>query len=146
MNVIWKVCVIFKYIVFANLFFYSIIYAIDCDPIKPKKPVESEVQNNLKIKANIISKLLGSGNLVEEYKKIERDIRSEFPNADQILLNEQLLYLTCSLIKKLWYISWWEVQLYYKNVSWNKRKLSVFIEKKIWIRWYWWKINSTRGG
>ena len=74
-------------------------YAIDCDPLKPTKPVENEVQKKLKIKANVLSRLAGSGEFIKEYKEIERDIRSDFPNADQVVLNDQLIYLTCSIIQ-----------------------------------------------
>ena len=99
MKVFYHKWILIACFLLAQAIFHSELYAVNCDPLKPTKAIHSEIQNKIKIKADILSKRLGSGEVMDEYKKVERDIRSEFPNADQILLNNELIYFTCTLIE-----------------------------------------------
>jgi hypothetical protein len=75
------------------------VLAQDCSPLQPSKPVDTEVSNKTTASANILLKSLGSGDVSNEYKKVENDVLSKYPNADKTHTWDSFVYMLCTLLK-----------------------------------------------
>lgn len=72
--------------------------AIDCEAVKPNTGTDRSIEDNFKGQANILFKSLGSGEIENGYRKVESDVLSKYPHADQLLLWRSYLYVTCTLL------------------------------------------------
>jgi hypothetical protein len=77
---------------------YQPSYAQDCDPLKPQAAVNSEISNEIKANADTRFKL-ASGEFDDQYRKVEQDVLSKYPNADTLYIWKSLIYLDCTLLK-----------------------------------------------
>lgn len=78
--------------------FFSPAFAQDCSPLKPTKPVDTEVANKTKADANILLRSLGSGSIENDYKSIEKDVLKDYPNADHVHVWDSFVYMLCTMI------------------------------------------------
>jgi hypothetical protein len=71
---------------------------IDCAPLKPIGGLDQQVEKNLQGQANILYRSLGAGEFDKNYKSVETDTLSKYPNADKLLIWRSALYFTCTFI------------------------------------------------
>src|SRR6266851_489539 len=85
--------------VIAASFSYRTSHAQDCNPLMPQAPVNSEVSNQIKANANILTKKLGSVEIDNQFKKVQEDVQSKYPHADTLSIWKSLIYLDCTLLQ-----------------------------------------------
>jgi hypothetical protein len=76
------------------------VIALNCESLKPAAPIDREIKNYFKGEANIVSKTLGSGQLENDYKKVEKDVLSKYPNADNLEIWQAFIYVHCQLLNE----------------------------------------------
>ncbi len=75
------------------------VFAQDCSPLQPAKPVDSEVANKTKANANVLLKSLGSGDFENEYSSIQNDVLSQYPHADRVHIWDSFVYMLCTMLQ-----------------------------------------------
>ncbi len=71
---------------------------IDCAPLRPGAPVDSNVEDTVKGQANILLRSLGSGSIENGYRQVESDTLARYPGADKLLLWREYIYVSCTLL------------------------------------------------
>src|SRR6266851_4420540 len=71
----------------------------DCDPLKPDKPVDSKVSNQVKADANALFHTLGSAHFEDDFEKTQQSTLNKYPHADKVLIGEYHIYFLCTLLK-----------------------------------------------
>jgi hypothetical protein len=75
---------------------FSLSMAMDCSPLEPNMGVDKEVKNHLEGNINVLFKKLGSAEFKNEYQKIEKNVLTQFPNSDRLLMWNTQIYLLCT--------------------------------------------------
>jgi hypothetical protein len=78
---------------------YRTSYAQDCEALRPHQAVNSEVSNDIKANAAVRWKI-GSGEFENQYKKVQEDVLSKYPNADRLYIWSEFIYFECTLLQK----------------------------------------------
>lgn len=74
-------------------------FAQDCTPLRPSQPVNTDVANKTKADANVLLKSLGSGGIENDYRRIQADVLSQYPNADRVHIWDSFVYMLCTLLR-----------------------------------------------
>ena len=74
-------------------------FAQDCGPPRPSQPVNTEVADKTKADANVLLKSLGSGAIENDYRRIQADVLSQYPNADRVHVWDSFVYMLCTLLR-----------------------------------------------
>jgi hypothetical protein len=70
----------------------------DCAPLRPSKLVNTEVADRTKAEANVLLRSLGSGTIDNDFKSIEEDLLSKYPNADRLHVWDSFVYMLCTIL------------------------------------------------
>jgi hypothetical protein len=93
-------------IVFGAVAFLSVspAAALDCSPLAPLPPKDTNVTFNGKIDAavdGLFAKLASVGAKVEgRYEEVSKTVLKEFPNADKVYMWERVIFLQCQIISE----------------------------------------------
>jgi hypothetical protein len=71
--------------------------AQDCEPLKPSLAIDTEVRNITEARANVLLKSLGSGNIKNDYQRIEKS--QPFSNPDDANRWNSFIYMLCTLLR-----------------------------------------------
>jgi hypothetical protein len=72
-------------------------WAQDCGPLKPSMAIDTEIRNVTEANANVLLKSLGSGEIKNDYQRIQKN--QQFTNPDDTNRWDSFIYLLCSLLK-----------------------------------------------
>ena len=92
MNLLLKVCFVTFLIIPLKSF------AVDCEPLKPSKPIDEKTKTEISGElSGIFSKLVnGEAEYINE--SIKEDILPKYKNADQLFMWERSIYLACEMV------------------------------------------------
>jgi len=76
-----------------------VAFGQDCDPLKPNKPLDSEISNDTKLHASALFKSLGTAEFDNKFAQAQQDTLSKYPNADKVAIAQSHLYFLCTLLK-----------------------------------------------
>jgi len=71
----------------------------DCDPLKPNKPLDSQVSNETRANASALFNAVGTIDFENKFAKAQQDTLSKYPNADRVEVAEYHLYFLCELLR-----------------------------------------------
>jgi hypothetical protein len=77
----------------------SVAFGQDCEPLKPVRPIDTELKNATEVQANALLKFLGSGSIKNEFEKIEKNSLRDLPNADRVHQWDSFVYMLCTLLR-----------------------------------------------
>jgi hypothetical protein len=81
------------------IFSSKLAYGINCNPLEPKGGVDKVVTNTFEGNAQVLYRMLGSGDVSNAYARYQNDVLMEYPSADRLHIFDSTIYLLCTMLK-----------------------------------------------
>ena len=88
--------------VFAVIILFSLSFPIICkaqDCKEPPKQITKNIEKHLEVSANLLTKIVGSGEFEKKSIEKENDVYHLYPNADKMLIKSHYIYIFCTTVR-----------------------------------------------